>query len=191
MSLPQATRMVVELENRAGYIPITTCSPSNFALVQSFGAAKAFDYHSPSCRVSIRAYTKGKLQHALDCITDSQSIRVCYAALGTKGGKYTALEPPAKQAKDRKELQSDWVMALTIFGKAVDLKGPFGRDAAPEDMDWAKSWYRKAEELVAGGTIRPHPAKEMPGGWPEVLEGIDLLRNGKVRGEKLVYRVWA
>lgn len=117
-------------------------------------------------------------------------MKICYSALGARGGKYTALEPPADRGKAaRKDVKSDWVMALTIFGKAVDLKGPFGRDAVPKDMDWANEWYRKAEELVAIGAIRPHPAKEMPGDWPEVLEGIDQLRKGKVRGEKLVYRV--
>lgn len=174
----------------AGYIPITTCSPSNFALVTSFGATKAFDYHVPSCGVAIRAFTRGKLRLALDCITDSGSVKVCYAALGSRGGKYTALEPVAERLKGgRKDVETDWVMALTIFGKKVDLKGEFGREAVPGDKEWAKDWYKKAEGLVERGLVRPHPAREMEGGLKGVVGGIDELRNGRVRGEKLVYRI--
>ncbi|OBT75938.1 hypothetical protein VF21_05750 [Pseudogymnoascus sp. 05NY08] len=182
--------MAIQLAKLVGYLPIATCSPANFGLVQSFGAVKAFDYHSPSCGVAIRSYTKGALQHALDCITDTGSMKICYAALGSRGGKYTALEPPAERLLgSRKDVQADWVMALTIFGKAVDLKGPFGRERVPEDMGWAKSWYADAEQLVASGALRPHPANIAVGGWPEVLEGIDELRKGKVRGQKLVYQI--
>ncbi|PNY25475.1 Alcohol dehydrogenase [Tolypocladium capitatum] len=182
--------MAIQLARHAGYTPIATCSPSNFDLVTSFGAEKVFDYHSPSCGVSMRAYTRGKLEHVVDCITDSDSVRTCYAALGPRGGKYTALEPPPEHAKGaRKDISSDWVMALTIFGKPVDLKGPFGCDAAPGDMEWARSWYVQAEQLCEKGLLRPHPARVANGTWAEVLEGIDELRSGKVRGTKLVYNI--
>ncbi|KAK2603639.1 hypothetical protein QQS21_004220 [Conoideocrella luteorostrata] len=174
----------------AGYIPLATCSPSNFDLVKSFGAEKAFDYHSPSCGVSIRAFTKGKLQKALDCITDSGSMRICYTAMGPRGDQWPALEPPSEKIKQsRKDIEADWVMALTIFGKDVDLKGPSGCAATPGDKDWARSWYTQAEGLVADGFLRPHPAKLANGNWTDVLQGIDELRSGKVRGVKFVYEI--
>jgi aspyridone synthetase trans-acting enoyl reductase len=56
-------------------------------------------------------------------------MKICYAAMGSRGGKYVALEPPAERLRaSRRDVQTDWVMALTIFGKKVDLKGPFGRE---------------------------------------------------------------
>lgn len=117
-------------------------------------------------------------------------MRICFAAMGARGGKYTALEPPPSHAKvTRKDLQSDWVMALTIFGKAVDLKGPFGCPAAPGDMDWARSWYAQAEVLCEQGLLRHHPAQTRNGSWNDVIDGIDELRSGSVRGEKLVYSI--
>lgn len=175
----------------AGYTPITTCSPANFALVSSFGAAKAFDYHAPSCGVAIRAFTRGKLRLALDCITDRGSVKVCHAALGSRGGKYTALEPGVERLRGRarKDVETDWVMALTIFGKKVDLKGEFGREAVPGDQGWARDWYAKAEGWVERGWVRPHPARQMDGGLKGVVGGIDELRKGRVKGEKLVYRI--
>lgn len=138
----------------------------------------------------MRAFTRGKLRLALDCIGDRDSVRVCYAALGTRGGKYTALEPVAERlGSGRKDVETDWVMALTIFGKIVDLKGGFGREAVPGDREWAEGWYRKVEELVERGLVRPHPARKMEGGLRGVMGGVDELRNGRVRGEKLVYRI--
>ncbi|PIG79034.1 hypothetical protein AARAC_003584 [Aspergillus arachidicola] len=83
------------LPSIAGYSPITTCSPSHNALVQSYGTIKAFDYRSASCGVAIRAFTKGKLSLILDCITSTDSMKNCYAAMGARGGRYIALESPA------------------------------------------------------------------------------------------------
>lgn len=158
--------------------------------MQSYGAVKAFDYRSSSCGVAIRAFTKGKLRYALDCISDADSVKTCYAALGPRGSKYTALEPPLERRRGvRNDIQTDWVMALTIFGKAVDLEGEFRREAAPEDRLWATQWYPKVERLLARGALRPHPIRLRKGGWSDVLDGIEELKLGKVRGEKLVYEI--
>ncbi|KAB8223179.1 hypothetical protein BDV33DRAFT_200730 [Aspergillus novoparasiticus] len=138
--------MAIQLAKLVGYSPITTCSPSHNALVQSYGAIKEFDYRSASCGVAIRAFTKGKLSLILYCITSTDSMKICYAAMGARGGRYIALESPATRIQTaRKDVKSSWVMALTIFGKPVDLKGPFGRDAMPGDYKWALSgmnWLR-------------------------------------------------
>ncbi|KAA8645742.1 hypothetical protein EYZ11_001275 [Aspergillus tanneri] len=180
--------MAIQLARLAGYTPIATCSPKNNSLVQSYGAIKTFDYHSASCGVAIRAYTKGKLALVLDCITSTDSMKICYAALGARGGRYMALEPPALRVHSaRRDVQTDWVMALTVFGKPVDLKGPFGRDAVPGDYTWASRWYVLAERLVERGLLKPHPACIQEGGWDGILKGIEELRCGRVRGEKLVY----
>lgn len=116
--------------------------------------------------MAIRAFTKGKLDKVLDCITSSDSMKICYAAMGARGGRYVALEQPATRIQAaRKDVHTGWVMALTIFGKAVDLKGPFGRDAVPGDYEWAVQWYSVAEKLVEKGLLRPHPASVEKGGW--------------------------
>ncbi|KAK6824275.1 hypothetical protein RU639_005075 [Aspergillus parasiticus] len=178
--------MAVQVARLAGYSPITTCSPSHNALVQSYGAIKAFDYRSASCGVAIRAFTKGKLSLILDCTASMESMKICYAAMGAREGRYVGLEPSATRIQTaRKDVQSSWVMALTIFGKPVDLKGPFGRDAVPGDYEWAAKWYKQAGKLVEEDLLRPHPASVRSGGW----EGLEELRCGLVKGGKLVYAV--
>ncbi|KAE8330341.1 hypothetical protein BDV39DRAFT_202144 [Aspergillus sergii] len=183
ISLTEGSMSLRDNTGTSGYSPITTCSPGHNVLVQSYGAVKAFDY-------AIRAFTKGELSLILDCITSTESMKICYAAMSARGGRYVALEPPATRIQTaRKDVQTGWVMALTIFGKPVDLKGPFARDAVPGDYEWAAKWYELAEKLVEGGLLRPHPAFARSGGWEDILEGIEELRCGLVRGKKLVYAV--
>jgi NADPH:quinone reductase-like Zn-dependent oxidoreductase len=93
---------------RANLVPITTCSPHNFDLVQSYGAAAAFDYKQPDCSEQIRAYTRNNLAYALDCITTVESMNVCSGAIGRAGGRYTSLDPFAGHAATRKVIKNDW-----------------------------------------------------------------------------------
>ncbi|KAE8381825.1 hypothetical protein BDV26DRAFT_300766 [Aspergillus bertholletiae] len=173
-----------------GYYPITTCSPAHDALVQSYGAVRTFDYHSASCGVAIRAFTEGQLSLIVDCITSTDRMKICYAAMGAHGGRYVGLEPPATRIQTAPQhVQTDWIMALTIFGKPVDMKGPFGQDAVPGDYNWAAQWYALAEKLLEEDRLRPHPALVQAGGWEGILKGIEELRCGRVRGKKLVYAV--
>lgn len=78
--------MAIQLIRRAGCVPITTCSPRNYKLVQEYGAEKAFDNHNPKSADDIRAYTLNVLDYALDCHCDSLSIEFCYRAIGWAGG---------------------------------------------------------------------------------------------------------
>jgi hypothetical protein len=53
-----------------------------------------------------------------------------------------------------------------------------------------ENWFQTvAEPLLAAGKIKPHPVKVMPGGLNGVTAGWDLYRQGKISGEKLVYRI--
>ncbi len=42
---------------------------------------------------------------------------------------------------------------------------------------------------MAGGKVKVHPPTVMDGGLDKVLDGLELLRNDKVSGQKLVYKV--
>ena len=46
-----------------------------------------------------------------------------------------------------------------------------------------------AEALLAAGKIQVHPPSVRGGGLRGVLNGLQAMRQGKVSGEKLVYRV--
>ena len=47
----------------------------------------------------------------------------------------------------------------------------------------------KVPALVSAGSIKPNPLKFWEGGLAAIPEGLKYMKEGKVTGEKLVYRV--
>ncbi|RYC65196.1 hypothetical protein CHU98_g1021 [Xylaria longipes] len=163
--------LAIQLIRRAGCVPITTCSPRNFPLVEAYGAQKAFDYHDPSCVEQIRSYTEDSLAFALDCFCHASSMEFCYKAIGRAGGNYTTLEPYPDH------LHNPW-------------KDPYYIKPDPELRAFGKEWFLTAQHMLDRGEIRPHPIRVGEKvGLEGVLEGVEILRQGALSGEKLVYRI--
>jgi hypothetical protein len=58
-----------------------------------------------------------------------------------------------------------------------------------EKFESAVRFAEVAEQLLAEGKIKPHPKDVRDNGLEGVLAGIQDLREKKVRGIKLVYRL--
>ncbi|KAF4636864.1 hypothetical protein G7Y89_g1215 [Cudoniella acicularis] len=182
--------LAIQMLRHLGYTPITTCSPHNFALVESRGAVMAFDYKSSTCREEIRELTGMELRYAMDCIVTSKSTTICYGSIGRNGGKYTALESfPNRLSLRRKNVKPEWILAWSIFGKTIELGGDYRRDVRPEDRKFAVEWTKKIESLLENGELLPHPVQVHRGGLAEIPTGLETLRNGKVSGVKYVYTI--
>lgn len=54
-------------------------------------------------------------------------MKTCYEAIGSNGGKYTALDPFPIQLHTRNDIKPHWAFILTMFGQPVNVKGPFRR----------------------------------------------------------------
>jgi len=172
----------------AGLQPVATCSPSSMAMVRSLGAVATFDYSSPTCSDDIRSFTGDKLTRALDCITSAETMSMCYAAIGSRGGRYVALDPVSAHVKyTRRDINASWLLALSMFGTPVRLAGVYGRPANPALRELAARVFSQAEGLIAQGTLREPPFKVRPGGLAAVERGIEDLRTGRSKGGKLVY----
>ncbi|KAG2002048.1 hypothetical protein GB937_009813 [Aspergillus fischeri] len=181
--------LAIQILRRSGYTPITTCSPHNFNLVKSLGAIAAFDYHSPTCGRQIRDYSSGTLCYALDCITDTRSMAICYEAIGPSGGQYLSLDPFPIRGHTRRSVKPNWVLSLTMYDQPIPWKRPFKRDARPQDWEFAKSWFQIAQKIIDAGEIRPPMSEVRACGWDGIPEGLGLLQRGEVSGRKLVYEV--
>lgn len=177
----------------AGYTPIATCSSDNAAFVRSFGAAQTFDYNSPSCGHSIRAQTKNLLKYVLDCIADTASTQLCYAAMARAGGRYVCLELPATSVLEaRKAVQWRFVMGYEIFGREIALSNGYERDGSmgADHKKRAVRWAQEVQRLIDGGWLKGHRLEQLEGRWEDsVLKGLERLRTGGVRGSKLVVEV--
>ncbi|GES65932.1 enoyl reductase LovC [Aspergillus terreus] len=178
----------LQLLKLAGYRTVATCSPRNFELARSFGADDVFDYNSPTCAEDIRALTRNSLRYALDCITTTDSMRLCYAALGRSGGRYTALDAYSEAvAGSRKVVRSEWVLGPEMLGEDIAWPEPHGRPANPDLKAFCIEWTRTLQTLLDRNLIRTHPLLVRDTGLEGVLGGFEEIRAKKVSGQKLIY----
>ncbi|KAF2832600.1 GroES-like protein [Ophiobolus disseminans] len=181
--------MAIQVLKLSGFRTVTTCSPESAPRALRLGAAATFDYQSPDCGAAVREYTSSGLGFALDCITDTASMALCYEALGTAGGRYVALDSFPLRGHTRRAVRPAWVCTYTQFGEPVAWAAPYNFDARPGDRRCAEAWYALAQRLLDGGLLEPHPQEERAGGLAAVAGGMQEVRQGLVRGKKLVYPI--
>jgi hypothetical protein len=75
-----------------------------------------------------------------------------------------------------------------MSGEAYIFEGEH-MEAQPEDLEFGSEFYVIAEELWAEGKWTPHPQRVEEGGLLGINNGLQQMREYKVSGEKLVYRI--
>ncbi|QKX55490.1 uncharacterized protein TRUGW13939_02583 [Talaromyces rugulosus] len=184
--------LAIQFAKLSGYRVLTTCSPRNFDLVKKLGADAVYDYKDPQAPEEIRKSTNDNLTLVLDNISDEASAAFSDNALSTSGGDYVALLQ--KPGIPRANVRDRSILAYTAIGEYFEFADPDSNttikfEAKPEDKEYATMFWGITEPLFAEGKLKPHPAKVNPGGLKGVLDGLNLMREGKVSGEKLVYNV--
>jgi len=180
----------IQFAKLSGYIPITTCSPRNFDMVKSLGAAEAFDYNDPDCAKKIRDYTNNELKLCWDTISLPATAKICADALSSNGEGciYGAI---LYTPSPREDVKSTYSLGYTAVGEYFEFgNGPSMKvfQASTEDYDFAKSWTAEWEQLLAEGKLKVSEPK-VGKGLNEVLNGIDDLRHERVSGTRLVYTI--
>lgn len=89
---------------------------------------------------------------------------------------------------ERSNVNARWTLAYTAIGEDFEF-GDVLVLAKPQDKEFAEKFWMMAEKLFAEDKVKVHPPKVNPGELKGVLDGLNLLREGKVSGEKLVYNV--
>lgn len=166
----------------AGYTVVTTCSPHNFDLVKSYGAAAAFDYRSPTALADIKKEFPD-IKVALDGFSEAASTDFCCKAMGKDGGKVIHLLNQGKSTVKGVEVQN--ILAYTLTGKAFSWFGLMHFPAVPADRLALERFYAMLPGL-AGKSLRAPPTQLVGTGFPAIFEGLELLRQGKVSGKKLI-----
>ncbi|GAA6053547.1 hypothetical protein JCM3770_005188 [Rhodotorula araucariae] len=171
----------IQLAVASGLRVVTTCSPNNFALVKSIGAAAAFDYRTP--RAGLLDALVGAVEAegseyagAFDAISEGGSVELCaevaLRAFGGKGQKFIAatLQPP----KDLPEgISSEWIFAIDIVLK--------------ESGAVARAVYHDyVPAALASGALQAKPDPLVVGaGLESVQRGLDRQKEG-VSARKVV-----
>lgn len=58
-----------------------------------------------------------------------------------------------------------------------------------ENSEFAARWYPLLGKWLDEGILKPNRVRIMPNGLDSVQEGVLMLRDKKVSGEKLVFRI--
>ncbi|KAF2169756.1 hypothetical protein M409DRAFT_20171 [Zasmidium cellare ATCC 36951] len=180
--------LAIQFAKLAGYKVITTCSPHNNDFVKGLGADAVYNYKDPNVGKNINKDTNNALKLVWDTISLPASAKICEEALSSDGSgtKYGTIL--GQKLPERQDVESKTTIMYTIFNEAFSKAG---RDfpATPEDFEFAKEIFGITEKLLAEGKLKTHPAKVGSQGLEGVLQGMEDMKNEKVSGAKLVYRV--
>jgi len=182
--------LAIQYARLSGLEVIVTASPRNFDYLKSLGADATFDYHSKSCAEDIKKHTNGKLKHVFDCISEGSSTEICVKAMSDEGGVYTTLlsVPDDKVKSINDKVTNNMTLAYFAFGEPFKKFGQ-SFEAKPEEFEYLKKFWELSYDLLASGKLKPHRLTVNEGGkgLEGVLKGLQLMREGKVSGNKLVY----
>lgn len=157
--------------------------------MKTLGAIQAFDYGSETCGEDIRRSSQNRIAHVFDCISEGRSGAHCAAAIGNNvhQPKYSALLPV--QDFPRADVETAVTWAYTCIGEAYEMQDIAQIPASPEDHAFGIRFWKLARELFAQGKIQAHPIEEKSGRLTGVLNGLNEMREGKIRASKWVYRI--
>ncbi|RPD66610.1 GroES-like protein [Lentinus tigrinus ALCF2SS1-7] len=179
----------IQLAHLSGYKVVTTASTRNFPLVRSLGADEVFDYRDPEVVDNIKDVTADSIAYALDAISEKESQRITAQSMGSNGGKMVVVLKPDPAATDRADVEVKYTLLYTALGRAFEL-GPDARfPVSTEDVAQIVEFVKKIPELVQDGSVKPLSMKLWEGGLDAIPDGLQYMREGKVSGEKIVYKL--
>jgi len=179
----------IQLAKISGYKVVTVASPHNHELVKSLGADLVFDYKEKNVVDQIKKATNDSIHHAVDTHAQGGSQVMTVATLGPGPGAATVILVPEEAAVNyRSDVQVIYTLLYTALGREFQHRDTsFAR--SEEDREHMVAFLPKLTELVREGKIRPNRIKVWEGGLDAVADGLVYMKEGKVSGEKIVYRV--
>ncbi|KAJ6534647.1 chaperonin 10-like protein [Mycena vulgaris] len=170
-----AGQYAVQRLHAAGYTNVVaTASPKHHAFLRALGAARVVDYASPTLAADITAGGP-QIALALDAITAEGTIAKIAQVLSPQGA--VALLLPIKEGD------------LVAVGEAA-MYSTIPRGVQNEYMK-ENLMPKILPQLLAAGLIQPNRVRLLDQGTfkERVATGLDLLRNNKVSGEKVIVKV--
>jgi hypothetical protein len=117
-----------------------------------------------------------------DTIGTTNSAELCSKVLSSDGtyGTIVAVKFP------RTDVKTTWSIAYSAMGEPVQKKPAYDKPGQPAHFEFAKGWVEEVDRLLAQKKLKVHRIRRGKG-LEEVFDGMDLMRKGKVSGQKLVY----
>jgi hypothetical protein len=126
----------------------------------------------------------------LDCIASDSTAAICASATTSNSDDndkkvYCSLLPVECP---RTDVGSVFFLGYSMSGEAYIAEGEHYA-AQPDDFKFARDWYGRAEALWTEGKWKAHPQRVEARGLDGIEDGMKEMKEGRVRGVKLVYRV--
>lgn len=144
--------------------------------------------HDPECGKKINSLTNNSLSLVLDTIATRATAQICAQAMTSVPSPNNIYINLMDIAFPRPDIKNVFFLGYTVSGEKFEIEGKVW-EAVPEDFELTKKMMVLGEKLVEERRIKAHPSRVMEGGLEGILEGMQLLKEGKVSGAKLVYRV--
>ncbi|KAG8966253.1 hypothetical protein FRC03_012264 [Tulasnella sp. 419] len=166
----------IRLAKLSGLQVATTASPDNHEYLKSLGADVVFDYKDPDAPSKIKDWSKGRIRHGYDTISEHGTPKNAAKAFGDVGGTLITLLPVEKSG-------DDWpqnVEPLRIYIYTV-LKRE-----NKEDHDKMAEWneYLSSSQDLAKN-LKVMPLKHWEGGLDAIPAALQYLDEGKMRAGKI------
>lgn len=159
------------LAARAGYTVIGVASSHNKPLVLSFGAEHFVDRHSPTVKQEL--IDLGPFEAVLAAADAAQDQSVLGAVLAAHGGGSFLSTMGVRPGVE---------LPSSVEGKFVAIMDVY---LDPSSLDFTKwVWWELLEGELASGRLQPVPVHVL-GGLDKVQEAWNLLKAGKVSGQRL------
>ncbi|KAI1271326.1 GroES-like protein [Xylaria sp. FL0933] len=183
--------LAIQMLKRSGYCPIAVCSAKSAPMVKRLGAIGTASYTSLTCADDIKQIAGGKsIKYALDCITDAESVAVCFTSLARVGSRYACLEAVPDGWITRRAIVSKVVMGFEGHEYDVDLGHPvYSRKASPVLHEVLSQWTCELQQLIDGGHLKTKPIREKPGGFEGIIGALKTMKNGELQKEKIVVAI--
>ncbi|KAK6456574.1 zinc-binding oxidoreductase [Scheffersomyces xylosifermentans] len=170
---------------------IATASSKNHKFLQDLGADAVFDYKDPNVVSDIKSYAKGSIHYALDTVASATTYQATYDA--TEGADSVGIDnlltlngSVIETKKDRK-VHFGQSLAYTALGESINL-GMGVIESTPElQKDFAHFWEKVLPPYIS--EIKTSNLKVLTPGLASTNEALDLLKQDKVSGEKVVFRL--
>ncbi|KAL8280189.1 hypothetical protein RQP46_007519 [Phenoliferia psychrophenolica] len=165
---------------------LALASPASHGLLSSLGASHCLAYSDPSLDSKVKALNLAPIQLALDAYSAGDSMVKCQRLMGETGLLVKSI--PFGGKKPRKGIEVETFLAYSCGGKPFRIllkRYP----AVPEDYTLAKEYFEILPKLIEEGKIVTLPYRVVDGGLAGVLEGFKMIKEGKVKAQKLVVEV--
>ncbi|ABN65265.1 Zinc-binding oxidoreductase [Scheffersomyces stipitis CBS 6054] len=169
---------------------IATASSKNHEFLKSIGADATFDYKDVKVVEAIKTYAKGSILYALDTVASPTTFQATYDA--TEGAESVAIDNllalngSSITTKPERKTTYGRTLAYTALGESIDLGGGVV-PSTPELMsDYLNFWKNVLPPYIP--LLKHSNLKVLPAGLESASSALELLRQDKVSGEKVVFR---